>query len=263
MIPRHLARAANRHVKGLVLLFGLLCATPGSAGEVTVFAAASLKTALDDIAARFEGATGHSVILSHAGSSALARQIEHGAPADIFISANPDWMDYLQARHLIATETRGDLLSNRLVLIAPTAIAEPVDLTRDPDLAGRLGDGHLAMALVKAVPAGLYGKAALRQLGVWNQVAANIAQTDNVRAALTLVSLGEAPLGIVYATDAMAEPNVTTVATFPEDSHPPILYPAAAIAGRADPTTMQFLVFLRGPAARALFENHGFAVIGS
>ena len=262
MILHRPAHAARRLVKGLALLLGLLWGTSGIAGEITVFAAASLKTALDDIATRFEAETGHSVTLSHAGSSALARQIELGAPADIFISANPDWMDHLAAQGLIAPDTRNDLLSNRLVLIAPGADAAPIALSPDLDMAGLLGDSHLAMALVNAVPAGIYGKAALDHLGLWDQIAPKVAQTDNARTALALVSLGEARLGIVYATDAMADPNVTVIATFPEASHPPILYPVAAIAGRATPETLQLLGFLRGTTARDIFTRHGFAVIG-
>ena len=248
-------------LRTLIFVFALLAA-PLRADDVTVFAAASLKTALDEVATTFEAQSGHSITLSHAGSSALARQIEQGAPADLFISANSAWMDYLAERGLIAAETRFDLLSNRLVLIAHGANAAPVDLSPELDLSGLVGDSRLAMALVDAVPAGIYGKAALEHLGLWDQVAAQVAQTDNARAALALVSLGEARFGIVYASDALADPNVTSVATFPEDSHPPIRYPVAAMTGRTGPATQQLLAFLRSPGAGEIFQRHGFAVLG-
>ncbi|MDF0599357.1 molybdate ABC transporter substrate-binding protein [Psychromarinibacter sp. C21-152] len=241
----------------ILALFAL--AVPARADRITVFAAASLKTALDEIVAGFEAETGHDVALSFAGSSALARQIGLGAPADIFISANTDWMDTLAADGHIASGTRVELLSNRLVLIrhwadAPQAEAGP------PDIAGLLGDGRLAMALVEAVPAGIYGKAALQSLGQWDKLADRVAQADNVRAALALVALGEAPYGIVYATDAAAEPDVTAVYTFPADSHPPITYPAALIAGRKTPAATAFLDHLQTDAARAVFRAQGFIV---
>ncbi|MEQ8966140.1 MAG: molybdate ABC transporter substrate-binding protein [Azospirillaceae bacterium] len=237
-----------------------LGAAPAAAGEVTVFAAASTKTALDEIVERFDAETGHTARVSFAGSSALARQIQQGAPADVFISANPDWMDRLEADGLIVAESRFDLLGNSIVLIAHGGETAPVALGPGPDLADMLGDGRLAMALVDAVPAGIYGKAALESLGLWQSVAPKVAQADNVRAALALVATGEAPMGIVYATDATAEDDVTVVATFPPDTHPPIVYPAAAVAGRESPAAARFLDYLRGPAARAAFERQGFTV---
>ncbi|MBN2907740.1 MAG: molybdate ABC transporter substrate-binding protein [Rhodobacteraceae bacterium] len=250
---------------GLVLALMLgalgLGATPARAGDITVFAAASLKTAMDDIAASYAAQTGHGVDVSFAGSSALARQIQQGAPADIFISANPGWMDILDQGGLIVPETRFDLVGNTLVLIADDPLAAPVAITADLDLAGMLGGGHLAMAMVEAVPAGIYGKAALVSLGLWDGVASRVAQADNVRAALALVSLGEAPLGIVYATDAAADPKVGVIGTFPAGSHPPIVYPAAAVAASGTPLNADFLSFLRGPEARAAFEKQGFTVI--
>ncbi len=245
----------------LFLVFTML-AFPLRAEEVTVFAAASLKTALDEIAPFFESETGHTVTMSLAGSSALARQIEQGAPADIFISANPDWMDYLAEQNLIAPETRRNLLSNRLVLVAHGPGATPVELGPDLDLSGLLGDSHLSMGLVNAVPVGIYGKAALEHLGLWEQIKTKVAQTDNTRAALALVSLGEAEFGVVYATDAMADPNVSVVANFPNGSHPPILYPIAAIAGRANAETLQLLDFLRNSDVTEIFIRHGFTMIG-
>jgi molybdate transport system substrate-binding protein len=220
-----------------------------------------MTNALAEIEDRFETETGHDLTVSLAGSSALARQIQQGAPADIFVSANPDWMDRLEAEGLIAPETRFDLLGNSLVLIAHGREAAPVGIGPDLDLAAMLDGGRLAMALVEAVPAGIYGKAALSSLGLWDAVAPSVAQADNVRAALALVAVGEAPLGIVYATDAVAEDGVTVIGVFPPDSHPPIVYPAAAVAGRDGEGARAFLDWLRGPAARAAFERQGFTVL--
>ena len=244
----------------LAALF-VLGAQAAAAESVTVFAAASLKTAMDDIAARFEDATGHDVSVSLAGSSVLARQIQQGAPADIFLSANTDWMDVLEADGLLAAGSRVDLLSNTLVLVAP-APSESVEIGRDTDLARMLGEGRLAMAMVASVPAGIYGKAALEALGLWDEVAPQVAQADNVRAALALVALGEAPLGVVYGSDARAEPHVGVVGTFPEDSHPPITYPMARIAGHAGEGVDAFLQFLQGPEAAEVFEGQGFVRLG-
>ena len=253
-IVRHLARIA---------LLTVLLAGPARADDVVVFAAASLKTALDEVAAGFTAATGHSIAASYAGSSGLARQIQLGAPADVFISANVAWMDALDAAGRLAPGTRRDLLGNRLVLIAHEAGAEAIDLF-DPDaLSNRLAQGYLAMALVEAVPAGIYGKAALTNLGLWPAVAGQVAQSDNVRAALALVATGAAPLGVVYASDALAEPRVHVVATFPEDTHPPITYPVAAIEGRDSAAARAFLAHLRSPGARAVFEAHGFLWLGN
>ncbi|MEQ9260062.1 MAG: molybdate ABC transporter substrate-binding protein [Roseovarius sp.] len=232
-----------------------------SAGEVTVFAAASLTNAMAEIEAGFEAETGHEVAVSLAGSSALARQIQQGAPADVFISANPDWMDTLEAEGLVAPGTRADLVSNTLVLVAAGGDAAPVEIGPGLDLAAMLGEGRLAMALVDAVPAGIYGKAALESLGLWESVAPSVAQADNVRAALAFVAAGEAPLGIVYATDAVAEDGVRAIGTFPEGSHPPILYPVAGLAGRESAAVAAFLAYLAGPEARAAFERQGFSVL--
>lgn len=234
---------------------------PGLAGEVTVFAAASLKNAMDDIGAEWESATGQRLIVSLAGTSALARQIQNGAPADIYIPASQDWMDALQADGLIDAESRFDLLNNSLVLIAHGQDVPQVEIKPGFDLAGILHDGKLAMALLGAVPAGIYGKAALVSLGVWESVADKVAQADNVRGALAFVSTGEAPLGIVYATDARADNTVSVVGVFPTDSYPAIVYPAAALATSGNPAKGQFLEFLRGPQARSAFERQGFGVI--
>lgn len=233
-----------------------------SADSLLVFAAASTRDALDEIAALFERESGHDVTLSYAGSSVLARQIQNGAPADVFLSANSDWMDVLDTDNLLAEGSRHDLLGNTLVLIAHDPAAAPVDLGSDTDLAARLGDGFLAMALVDAVPAGIYGKAALENLGLWQGVAAQVAQTDNVRAALALVSRGEARFGVVYGSDAVADPSVTLAATFPAASHPPITYPVAAIAGRDTAAAKAFLTYLSGDSARAVFAAQGFTMPG-
>lgn len=238
-----------------------VAAAPGvaaGADTVTVFAAASLKNALDEVAAAFTAATGTRVTASYAASSALARQIEAAAPADIFFPADAEWMDYLVERGLIDAASRVDLLGNRIVLIAPAA--SPVALAVGPGMALRpaLGDGRLAMASTAAVPAGRYGKAALTNLGVWEEVADRLVEAENVRGALAFVAEGEAPLGIVYATDAAAEPKVKVVGAFPEETHPPIVYPAALLAGSENQAAADFLAFLQTAEAAALFARHGF-----
>ncbi|TDH35976.1 molybdate ABC transporter substrate-binding protein [Pseudohoeflea suaedae] len=249
----------------LRLLAGLavpvLSLAPAHAEEVVVFAAASMKTALDDFAAKWETETGNTVTISYAGSSQLARQIMQGAPADIFISANSGWMDEVEKSGLVKDGRRRDLLGNSLVLIAHGRDAGQVDIAGDFDLAGLLGEGKLAMALVDSVPAGQYGKAALEALGIWGQVAPSVAQADNVRAALRLVSVGEAPYGIVYATDAAADENVTIAGTFPENTHPPIIYPAALLRGADAAADEAFYQALSGEAARASFEAQGFRML--
>ncbi|MEZ5675491.1 MAG: molybdate ABC transporter substrate-binding protein [Thalassovita sp.] len=241
----------------------LLLPTQLWAGNVTVFAAASLKNALEQVALDWLTETGNTATLSFAGSSALARQIQAGAPADIFISANPGWMDNLAANGLIRTDTRADLLSNTLVLIGPAGTAPLPGITPATDLAGLLGDDLLAMALVDAVPAGIYGKAALIHLNLWPTVENKVAQADNVRAALALVALKEAPLGITYGSDAVAEPRVTVLKTFPAESHPPILYPAAQTTDSAAPDAAAFLTYLRSPAAAQVFERFGFSPVSA
>lgn len=245
-----------------VLAFGLATpAVPATADEVVVFAAASLKDGLDAVAAAFGAETGHVVTISYAGSNALARQIIEGAPADIFVSAAVSWMDAVEEAGLVVPGTRADILGNTLVLIAHGKDAAPVEIGPGFDLPGLLGDGKLSMALVDAVPAGQYGKAALESLGLWAAVEGSVAQSENVRAALALVSAGEAPFGIVYATDAAADDNVTVVGTFPADSHPPIVYPAALLAGAADAADRAFLEALKAEAADAVFAAQGFAIM--
>lgn len=228
---------------------------------VTVFAAASLKNALDDINAAWKTDTGKEATISYAGSSALAKQIEEGAPADLFISADLAWMDYLSEKDLTQKDTEVQLLGNRIVLVAPADSAVEIDIAPGFDLAGTLGDERLAMANTDAVPAGKYGKAALEKLGVWDAVAPRVAQAENVRAALALVAAGEAPLGIVYQTDAAADPAVKIVGVFPQDTHEPIIYPAALTAEAKAADAAAFLDFLKGDTAKGLFEAQGFTVL--
>ena len=236
----------------------LAVVSAAAAKDIVVFAAASLKNALDDAGAAYEKETGVKALVSYAASSTLAKQVESGAPADIFISADLDWMDYLQKRNLIKPERRLTLLGNRLVLIAPANSTAKIEIQPGFALAELLGNERLAMADPGAVPAGKYGKAALEKLGVWASVSSKVAPAEDVRAALLLVSRGETPLGIVYATDAAADKGVRIVAAFPEDSHPPIVYPAAEVAGGANPAAAALLDFLKSDRARPFFERQGF-----
>lgn len=253
-------RTARLACAGLAVAV-LLAAPAAMAADVTVFAAASLKNALDDINAAWKAGTGKEAAISYAASSALAKQIEEGAPADVFISADLRWMDYLAERDLVKKDSIVALLGNRLVLIAPADSDAAIEIGPNFDLAGLLGDGHLAMGQVDSVPAGVYGKAALTSLGVWGAVEGRVAQAENVRAAQALVATGEAPLGIVYQTDAKAEAGVRVVGTFPEDSHEPIVYPAAETAEAASGEAGAFMEFLRTGTAKALFEKQGFTVL--
>jgi molybdate transport system substrate-binding protein len=233
-----------------------------AATDVIVFAAASLKNALDDAIAAYEKGGGGKVVASYAASSALAKQIESGANADIFISADLDWMNDVEKHNLIDKNTRKNLLGNAIVLIAPTAAKAPrIDVKPGFDLKALLQDGRLAMADPSAVPAGKYGKAALEKLGVWDSVKDRVASAENVRGALLFVDRGETPYGIVYATDAAADKGVAIVGTFPEDSHPPIIYPIALTAASADAEAKKFLAFLESPAAKPAFEKQGFIVL--
>ncbi|WP_372580607.1 molybdate ABC transporter substrate-binding protein [Ruegeria hyattellae] len=236
-------------------MLAALWAGPVRAAEpVLVFAAVSLKSALDEVAAQYEAETGNNVALSYAGSSALARQIEAGAPADVFLSANPDWVDRLVDQGLVRRRDVVPLLSNRLALVAPAQDGSAAGIDALPDA---LAGGRLAMALVDAVPAGIYGKQALDTLGLWPAVREHVAQTDNVSAALRLVALGEAPLGVVYATDAQAEPRVRLVSLFPEESHDPILYPVAWLGAGGQ----GFFDYLQSPEAAAVFSRNGFGLV--
>jgi molybdate transport system substrate-binding protein len=229
--------------------------------DVLVFAAASLKNALDNIAGQWQRESGKKTVISYAASNTLIKQIEQGAPADIFISADLDWMDYGQQKGLLKPDSRFNLLGNRLVLIAPKDANVSVNIQPGFDLAALLKGGRLAMGNVDAVPAGKYGKAALEKLGAWNGVKDRIAQAENVRAALVLVARGEAPLGIVYQTDAASDPTVKIVGTFPENTHPPIIYPIALTKESTNTDAQAFLNYLRSPAARAAFERQGFTVL--
>lgn len=260
-----MARLGHTLVK-LVVGAVLLASIVGSAARaqepgLLVFAAASLKNALDAAAADFTRGSDAQVRISYAASPTLAKQIEAGAPADIFISADLAWMGYLAERGLIRADTRRNLLGNTLVLIAPAEA--PVELAIAPGfpIAEALGDGRLAMANTQAVPAGKYGRAALEYLGVWPEVEDRLAEADNVRAALTLVSRGEAPLGIVYATDAAADPGVVIVGAFPAGTHPQIVYPIALTSASRHPTAAEFLSFLAGDAGRSHFEKEGFSIL--
>jgi molybdate transport system substrate-binding protein len=242
--------------KSLAALLLALCLPAAHAQTVVVFAAASLKNALDDVAALSPSKP----TISYAASSALAKQIESGAPAQVFISADLDWMDYLDRKKLIRDGTRKNLLGNKLVLIAPAGSNIQADIGPGFPLAKLLGDGRLATADPASVPAGKYTKSALEKLGVWDSVAGKLAPADNVRAALLLVARGEAPLGTVYATDAAVEPKVRVVAAFPDGSHPPIIYPAALTGSApASGPAADFLALLSSPAARKVFEKHGFS----
>jgi molybdate transport system substrate-binding protein len=225
---------------------------------LTVFAAASMKNALDDIDKAFTARTGVKVNASYAASSQLAKQIEQGAPADIFVSADTDWMDYATSKKTIDEPTRVNLLGNSLVLIAPRdSKIDNIAIARGFDLAKLAGDGRIATGDIKAVPVGKYAKAALEELGAWQAAEPKFAMAESVRAALILVARGEAVLGIVYSTDAKVEPGVKIVGTFPADSHPPIIYPVAATS-TAKPQAKAYLDYLHSAAAKAVLEKYGF-----
>jgi molybdate transport system substrate-binding protein len=230
---------------------------------LTVFAAASMKNALDDIDAAYTAKSAVKIVASYAASSALAKQIEQGAPADIFISADTDWMDYVTRKKAIHEPTRVDLLGNTLVLIAPKdSKIDNVTIAQGFDLAKLVGDGKVAMGDVKSVPAGKYAEEALQKLGPWQARNPKFAMMESVRAALTLVSRGEAVLGIVYSTDARVDPGVKIVGTFPADSHPAIIYPVAATT-TAKAEAADYLAFLRSTAAKTIFEKYGFRFLVS
>jgi molybdate transport system substrate-binding protein len=233
-----------------------------AAADVTVFAAASLKEAMDEQAKQFEAGTGNKVVVSYGASNALARQIESGAPADIFISADLDWMNYVGERNLLAPNTRFDLLRNTLVLIAPASSKVALRIAPNFGLAAALGGQEkLAMANPDSVPAGKYGKSALEKLGVWGSVEKQVARAENVRAALALVSRGEAPFGIVYSTDALSDKGVRIVDAFPADSYPPIVYPAALLVSSKSLAARSLLEYLRSASARPVWEKYGFGLV--
>ncbi len=254
--------------KTLSLLVGLVAFAaaphPAQAQEtLTVFAAASLKNALDDANAAFTKASGVKVTASYAASSALTRQLESGAPADVFLSADLKWMDYAAGKNLIKPDSRVNLLGNRLVLIASKdSKLGNINIEQGLDIAALAGNGRIAVADVKAVPAGLYAKAALEKLGAWAAAEPKLAMAENVRATLAFVARGETPVGIVYETDARVEPNVRIIGTFPDGSYPPVVYPVAATT-HAKSGTANYLAFLRSNEARAIFETYGFSVLSN
>ena len=253
-------------IAGLVLSFILLCGSayaPALAQDknLTVFAAASMKNALDDVDAAYTAKTGVKIAASYAASSTLAKQIEQGAPADVFVSADTDWMDYAIGKKNINEPTRVNLLGNSIVLIAPKdSKIDTVAIGPGFDLSKLAGDGKIATGDVKAVPVGKYAQAALEKLGAWQAAAPKFAMAESVRAALALVARGEAVLGIVYSTDAKVEPGVKIIGTFPADSHPAIIYPVAATS-TAKPDATGYLAFLKTSAAKAIFEKYGFAFL--
>jgi molybdate transport system substrate-binding protein len=252
----------------LLVVLGFVAALAGAPhpaaaqDTLTVYAAASMRNALDDVNAAFTKASGVKVTASYEASSALAKQIEQGAPADVFISADLRWMDYANEHKLIQPDTRVNLLGNKLVLIAPKdSKLDNVPIAQGFDIAKLAGDGRIAVADVKAVPAGLYAKAALEKLGAWQAAEPKLAMAENVRATLAFVARGETPVGIVYATDAKVEPKVKIVGVFPDGSHPAVTYPVAATASSKNAATPRYLAFLRTKDAKAIFEKYGFSVL--
>jgi molybdate transport system substrate-binding protein len=229
--------------------------------DLRIFGAASLKDAIDDANMQYQRVTGRKVVASYGGSDTMAKQVENGARADIFVPADLDWMDYLATRTLIKPETRRNLLGNKLVLIARAGSAPTLAIGPNFPLAQALGNGRLAIADPASVPAGRYGKAALEALGVWASVEGRLAPARDVRAALELVSRGEAPLGIVYQTDAVVDQGVDIVGTFPASSHPPIIYPLAVTAASTNSTAESYIAFLRSHAVEPAFGLQGFAML--
>ena len=256
----HLPRRAVLCLVALLLASIANPALAAPSAPLTVFAAASLKNAMDDVGAAFTAKTGDPVRFSYAASSAIARQIEQGAPADVFISADADWMDYLAKRALIIVVSRRDVLTNHLALIAPANSKLRLRIARAMLLAAALGTGRLAVAGPE-VPAGKYARASLTALGVWDSVKDKLAPAENVRAALAFVARGATPLGIVYDTDAKVETGVRVVGLFPDSSHPPIVYPAAVVAASGNPAAASFVDFLQAPGGAAAFRKYGFTVL--
>lgn len=252
----------RRFLQAAAVLTSLMAALPSLAQErpLVVFAAASLKTALDGVITSWQASQGRKVRVSYAGSGALARQIEQGAPADILFTADLDWMNWVEERRLIRPESRQEVLGNALVLIGPKDRPRPFALRAGADLGAYLGRERLALGEITSVPAGRYAMEALQNLGLWEGVKDKLAQSENVRATLALVARGETPAGIVYETDAAAEPTVTIIARFPPESHRPIVYPAAIVAASAHPEAAGFMAHLSSPAAKKIFEAQGFLV---
>ena len=256
-----ISRRVAASLFALSLIGGLTSSALAQEKSLTVFAAASMKNALDELDAAYTAKTGVKIVASYAASSALAKQIEQGAPADVFVSADTDWMDYATQKKTITESSRVNLLGNSIVLIAPKdSKVDSVTIGQGFDLATLAGDGKIATGDVKSVPVGKYAKAALEKLGSWSAAEPKFAMAESVRAALTLVARGEANLGIVYATDAKIEPGVKVVGSFPAESHPAIIYPAAATT-TAKPETNDYLAFLRSAAAKTIFEKYGFTFL--
>jgi molybdate transport system substrate-binding protein len=248
----------------LTVALGLVILAPAAfADDVLVFAAASLKNALDDTVAAYAKTGGAAIKVSYGSSGALAKQIDADAPADIFISADPDWMNDVQKNNKIKTDTRLDFLGNVLVLVEPADSTTKVDIKPGFPLATMLGDNKLSMANPDSVPAGMYGKAALTKLGVWDAVQPKVSSAADVRAALVFVERKEAPFGIVYQTDAAADQGVKIAAVFPKDTYPPIIYPAAILASSKNPDAVKFFAFMHSAAAKPFFTKQGFAVLSN
>jgi len=245
-------------MKGLLLVLSLLLGPWARADEIMVFAAASLTDALGEIGKAYEAKSGDKMVASYASSSDLARQIEHGAPADLFISADPQWADYLDQRGLIEKGSRVNLLSNELVLVAPAGSQASLAIAPDFPLDRALGDNRLAVGDPDHVPAGIYARQALETLGVWRSVEGKLARAGSVRAALAFVERGECPLGIVYRSDALSDSKIRVVGTFPAGSHPPVIYPAVLVAGRHSKAAGAFLNYLLTPDAALVFKKYGF-----
>ncbi|MBL8310010.1 MAG: molybdate ABC transporter substrate-binding protein [Burkholderiales bacterium] len=261
MTTRQRAHNSFNVLRGLLIAAATLIVTSSTyAAEITVFAAASLKESLDEQIKAFSAKSGHTARVAYAGSNALAKQIEAGAPAELFIAADEEWMDYLAARKLIIAASRRVLVGNELVLIAPVDSKVVVALTagRGAALREALGEGRLAVANPDTVPAGKYARVALTTLDAWRAVESRLARSDNVRSALAFVARGEAPLGIVYRTDAIAEPRVRVVAAFSVASHPPIAYRAALVAGKPSAAATELLDYLGSAAAQPVWQKHGF-----
>jgi molybdate transport system substrate-binding protein len=259
-VLRHMGHIGGICSEVFAALLALGAPSGARADDITVFAAASLKGALDTIAADWQAQTGARAALVYGGSAALAKQIQAGAPADVYISAAANWMDVLQTEGLVAAHSRRDILGNSLVLIAHDPRAGAVSLTQGVDILSLLQGGVLAMGHWASVPAGQYGRQALESLGIWNSLAPHVAGVQNVRMALALVASGDARYGIVYASDAVADARVTVVAQFDAALHSPIIYPAAVVVRPVQtPHAGAFLDHISSPAARAIFAQHGFA----
>lgn len=257
--PTIFSRLAHRTAARLLLALALAAPVAAQADDLLIFAAASLKPSLDKIIATPEVMALGSVKASYAASSQLAKQIEAGAPAALFISADQDWMNYVDDKKLVVAGTRMDVLGNVLVLIAPKDSSLKLDIKAGFDLAGALGkEGKLALGEPNSVPAGKYAKAALTQLGVWDKVSPHVVSAENVRAALNFVARGEAPLGVVYRSDAVSEPAVRVVGTFPDATHAPIVYPMALIAGHDSPAARKLLDLLHAAPEQTIFRTYGF-----